>query len=202
MVEIRRQTAYKLNINQILTAPYTQMQGWEPNFLQINSLKVSRVNLIAIIIGIENNLITVDDGSGTVQLRAFQETCGLNKIKIGDLALIIARPREYGSERYLVPEIIRPLKNKKWLEYRKEELNHKIKIPIKVMQEIQEQPVQSTNALTVIIEKIKELDKGDGADIELLIQNLHVDNPDKHINTLLNEGEIFEIRPGKLKVLD
>jgi adenosine/AMP kinase len=202
MAEIRRQTAYKLNINQILSASYTQMQGWEPNFLQINSIKVSRVNLIAIIIGIENNTITVDDGSGTLQLRAFQETYGLNKIKIGDMALIIARPREYGSERYLVPEIIRPLENKKWLEYRKEELNHKILTPIKVMQEIQEQPVQSTNALTIIIEKIKELDKGDGADIELLIQNLKIETPDKHITTLLNEGEIFEIRPGKLKVLD
>lgn len=202
MAEIRRQTAYKLNINQILTSNYTQMQGWEPNYLQFEKIKVSRVNVIAIVISKENNLITVEDGTGRIQVRSFQETKTVNELKPGDIVIIIARPREYNSEKYLALEIIRILKNKKWLEFRKKELQTQILKPVIKEESIQEQPASSTNNLTLILEKIKELDKGEGVDIENLITQLNINEANKHITTLLNEGEIFEIRPGKLKVLD
>ncbi|MFT4261665.1 MAG: OB-fold nucleic acid binding domain-containing protein [Candidatus Woesearchaeota archaeon] len=202
MAEIRRQTAYKLNINQILSSKYTQMQGWEPNYLQFDKIKVSRVNIIAIVISKENNLLTIEDGTGKIQVRAFQETKTINELQPGDIVLIIARPREYNSEKYLALEIIRKLDTNKWLEFRKKELESQILKPIIKEESIQEQPSSSTNNLSLIIEKIRELDKGDGVDIENLISQLNIQDPNKHITTLLNEGEIFEIRPGKLKVLD
>lgn len=202
MAEIRRQTAYKLNINQILSSNYTQMQGWEPNHLQFDKIKVSRVNIIAIVISKENNLLTIEDGTGKIQVRSFQETKTISQLKPGDIVLIIARPREYNSEKYLALEIIRKLDTNKWLEFRKKELENQILKPIIKEESIQEQPSSSTNNLTLIINKLKELDKGEGVDIENLISQLNIQDPNKHITTLLNEGEIFEIRPGKLKVLD
>lgn len=202
MAEIKRQTAYKLNINQILQSTYTHMQGWEPNYLQIQDIKISRVNIIATIITKEKNSIIIDDTTAKIELKPFQDTAGINQIKTGDLAIIIARPREYNSQRYLVPEIIKPLQNKKWLEYRKKEIESQDFKLIKKEESIQQQPTQTTNQLTVIIEKIRELDTGDGVNIEDLIQQLDIQDSNKYIDTLLNEGEIFEIRPGKLKILD
>lgn len=202
MAEIRRQTAYKLNVNQILSSSYTQMQGWEPNYLQFEKIKVSRVNVIAIVITKENNVITIEDGTGKIQVRAFQETNTLKELKPGDIVLIIARPREYNSDKYLALEIIRKLNDKKWLELRQKEVQTQVLKPVIKEESIQEQPTASTNNLSLILEKIRELDTGDGVDIENLITQLNIDNANKHITTLLNEGEIFEIRPGKLKVLD
>ena len=202
MADIRRQTAYKLSIKQIHSANYTHMQGWEPNYLSLENAKVSRVNVIAIVISIDNNTLKIDDGTESIELRAFQETTGLSKVKVGDLVLVIARPREYSGQKYLVPEIIKVLDNKKWLEYRKKEvLSQKLK-PIVETTSIDEVPMQEENNLSSIINKIKDLDKGDGAQIEEVISNLNMVNVEKSIETLLNEGEIFEIRPGRLKVLD
>jgi len=201
MVEIRRQTAYKLNINQILNSPYVQMQGWEPSYLQLNELKVSRVNVIGVIISKENNLLTIEDGTGNISVRTFQETNKLDELQIGNVVLIIGRPREYSGDKYIVLEIIKDLKNAKWLEFRKNELKHQVFVPPKP-EVIQEQPVSSTNNLTLIIDKLRDLDTGDGVDVEKLFSELKIENPDKYLSTLINEGEIYEIRPGKLKLLD
>ncbi len=202
MADFRRQTAYKLSAKRILESEYTQMQGWVPNYLQVGDLKVSRVNLIGVLINKENSLLIVDDGTGQIQLRPFQETIDFDTLSIGDVLLIIGRPREYSKEKYIVPEIIKKLDNKKWLEFRKKELEHQVIKPVEKQEYIEEQPSQSTNNLSIVIEKIRELDEGEGVDTQTLINALQMETPEKHIETLLNEGEIFEIKPGKLKILD
>ncbi len=53
-----------------------------------------------------------------------------------------------------------------------------------------------------ICKMIKQLDLGKGANIDELKEKLNMLNIDKLLQTLLEEGEIFEIRPGKLKVLE
>jgi RPA family protein len=49
---------------------------------------------------------------------------------------------------------------------------------------------------------IKSLDRGKGADTDEVIEKSGLENCQRVIQTLLEEGEIFEIRPGKLKVLE
>ena len=46
------------------------------------------------------------------------------------------------------------------------------------------------------------MDNGDGADTEDIITSANMDNTEDIIKSLLEEGEIFEVRPGKLKVLE
>ena len=198
MAEIKRQTAYKASIKQILEAKYVVNQGWEPNYLLLGELRAARINLIAIIIAKEGNTYTVDDGTGKIQLRTFTEK--EFDSKTGDLVLIIGKPRIFNESKYVVPEILKKLKDKTWLVQRKEELKH---LKIKPVQpQIIEQSTPETKSPIQIIEKIKQLDTGEGVKYEELIKEINSVDTEKYIELLMNEGEIFEIRPGYIKVLD
>jgi hypothetical protein len=74
---------------------------------------------------------------------------------------------------------------------------------------MQELPLQPTvpppqtdqkNPYEVLVGKIRELDTGTGAQIDDLLPLLP--DAEKYIRTLIEEGEIFEIRPGRLKILE
>ena len=53
----------------------------------------------------------------------------------------------------------------------------------------------------IIIEIIEQKDSGDGVGVDEIILESGIENCEKIINNLLEEGEIFEIRPGTVKVL-
>jgi hypothetical protein len=56
------------------------------------------------------------------------------------------------------------------------------------------------NRMEAVIQLIKKLDDGSGAPIEQLVEA----NPEAEsiLTTLMAEGEIFEIKPGRVKVLE
>jgi hypothetical protein len=187
---------------------------------------VSRVNLMAAIVTKEGNTIIIDDGTGSIDLKIFENPEKTDGISIGDIILIIGRPREYAGKRYVAPEIIRKITDKKWIEHRRKELEKEpienIELPSKKnppkqnheenneeetseyiperLEEPDEEP--KTNYAAIIIKTIKELDSGSGADIDKVIKMSKLDDAEKYIETLLNEGEIFELRAGKIKVLE
>lgn len=206
MSEIRRQTAYKCSIKQLLNAKYIQQQGLNPNYVDLNGMKASRVNIFGIIVSKEGNILTLDDGSGQLQLMIFDENQKQHLPPIGKLTIIIGKPREHNNSRFVVPEIIKELKNKKWIDYRRKELkllkycnDDETKTPIQpVIETIQPEAIENHHEL--IVQKIKELDKGDGAPYQELIKLLKITNAEQKIEELIKEGEIFEIK-GKLKIL-
>ena len=53
-----------------------------------------------------------------------------------------------------------------------------------------------------IICLVRTLDNGDGADFDKVINDSGFDDAEKIINNLLEEGELFEVKSGKLKVLE
>ena len=57
------------------------------------------------------------------------------------------------------------------------------------------------NPTNNIIQWIKKLDTGSGVSIEML-SSKNIENMDKLIDILLKEGDIFEVKPGRLKVLE
>jgi hypothetical protein len=56
------------------------------------------------------------------------------------------------------------------------------------------------NPFELIVEKIRASDSGTGVQIDELMQI--VPDAERYVRTLIEEGEIFEIRPGRLKVLE
>lgn len=240
---VKRQTAVKIKISDLKESRYVKATGeWEPNYiLTPYNTKVSRVNLLGTVINEEENNFTIDDGSGNITIRSFEEPP--YKPAMGEVLTIIGRPREFSEETYIVPEIIKPITNnkEKWIELRKLELDKlykgmKKETPVEVPQKepapvqeqapnnkenpeepvspakeaaeeevVPEQPAQTgTNVFDTVLNTIKEIDTGDGADMEKIIENSGLDEKDVEnvINNLLMDGEAFEIRPGRLKLLD
>ena len=204
----KRQVAHKLMIKDILNAHYVKEEGWNPNYLVLEDKRqVSRVNLLGTIIDKDVNVksnyqsLIVDDGYGNVSLRNFENKNAFDDVNIGDSILIIGRPREFGHEKYIVPEIIKKIENKEWIELRKLELGKNVEVPKEEVEvkKIQEEVVDDGNDVFCIV---KNLDKGDGADFNDVVGKLNKENSEGIINNMIKIGELFEIRPGKIKVLE
>jgi hypothetical protein len=54
----------------------------------------------------------------------------------------------------------------------------------------------------MLIETVRALDTGSGADIDAVLSTNGLEGADKYLRTLIEEGELFETRPGKVKVLE
>ncbi len=123
-------------------------------------------------IAVSTEELIVDDGTGSILVRTFEAPFN---IQIGDPVLVIGRPRMYERQCYILGEIVKKT-DKKWLEIAQK--THPIK----------QEP----------IELIKTLDKGEGANYEEVAARIG----EEKIIHLLATGEIFETRPGKIKVLE
>ena len=197
-----RQVAYIINLKDLSNGTFVKEEGWSPNYVSISDKKVARVNFIAAIINVEqeNNVqnILVDDGTGKISLRNFEAPFNVN---VGDIVLIVGRVWQFGNELYIAPEIIKKNIDTKWSAVWKGlALKQDVQIVPKIEEKVEEititkEPKSNVNS---ILEKIKELDDGSGANYEEVLKT----TDEKTISSLLQQGEIFELKPGKLKVLD
>lgn len=232
---IQRQVAYKLRIKEIINGNYVKQEGWNPNYILTgDNRKISRVNLICVVVskpieeGTNYNSIILDDGGAKISVRTFDDGKIFDSVEIGDVVLLIGRPREYGQEKYIVPEIIKKIENKEWIEVRKLELkkqdlisgaqktdNELPETPVADESSAQEPSVSAQQDEQMPVEEnvtedkiegkagkvynlIKSMDHGDGVEHQEIVKKT---NAEKEIEMLLKEGEIYEIRPGRLKVL-
>ena len=214
----KRQIACKVRISDLINGKYVKEEGWTPNYIITKQGKhISRINLIGTVISKNENgqnyqSLTIDDGSGSISLRSFEKNETINSTEIGEVIVIIGRPREYGSEKYIVPEIIKKINNKKWINVRKVELEIEdlktAELPAKEEKiiveniETEKQTKEITNNPKIIYETVKKLDSGQGVDIDGIIKKTGIKEADEIIKKFLREGEMFEISPGKIKILE
>lgn len=216
----QRQPAIKAWIKELLEGSYVSQSGWEPNFLKTIAGDVARANLFGVIVSktstdlFNYEFFVLDDGSGRITIRTFEKNTILNDFNIGEIVSIIGRPREYGKEIYIAPEIIRKIDNPLWIEVRKLELQAR-KMKTEANNSQKSQNKDEINKEEIIIEEvistpkeyimkiIKDNDRGEGFSIEEIIQLTKTKNPNSQetINQLMQNGDIFEVKPGKVKVL-
>ncbi len=114
-----RASARIVKIKEIVNAIYSKSEN-EPGYLLINNQRVFRVNITGIIINKNESesaqTITIDDGTGNIDIRTFEMMPIFDELDIGDIVTIIGKPREYGR-KYILLEIIRKLDNPKWPEF-------------------------------------------------------------------------------------
>jgi len=216
----KRQTAYKIRIKDIINSKYVKEEGWTPNYITtIDNRQISRANVVGVVVSkpIENGAnyhsIVLDDGSAKISARVFDDGRIFDNVEIGDMVLLIGRPREYGQEKYILPEIIKKIENKDWVDVRKLELKKqdlqarevkttetKEEKAEVVEEEITEEKVEEkeTGNIEKVHNLVKSMDHGDGVDYQEIVEKT---GSEKEIKMLLEEGEIYEIRPGRLKVL-
>lgn len=204
MASIRRQTAKKCRIKDLLDGRYVKREGWEPNYFETCIGKVARANVLGTIISIENNICSIDDGTGLIQLRVFDEGSVFLGKKLGDVVLIIGKPRVFNEQKYLVPEIIKKVENPLWIKYRSIELKNNVSKPLVGEERIFEEKTVSDISGTLansVMKKIKELDGGQGVKITDIISFFNSNETNNVINILIKQGEIFEIKPGVIKTI-
>lgn len=215
--QIKREVATKTRIKEIVEGKYIKEEGWKPNYIMTLAGEViTRVNLIGVVVSDptieENNQnLTLDDGSGKIMLRSFENGILLGEYPLGNVINIIGKPREYLGSKYIIPEIIKKINNNHWLEVRKKELEIKEKQnkdkmknenPPKKEENFEEVVIEEEGDTDKIIKLVKKLDNGEGVLIEDLIKKSQNPETEKIISSLMEQGEIFEIQPGKIKVLE
>ncbi len=215
MESFKRETAKKCRVKHILEGSYIKKEGWEPNYIDTGDVRISRVNILGFVVSKEGPKEFLLDDSHRIRVRSFDQP--FDHIKVGDMTLIIGRPKVYNEQKYILSEIVKIIKNKKWMEYRLLELDKEkssnsempvvnTKIAIQKTEKDahspDKKPTENTkNNKPALLDKIRTLDQGDGVDIDVLINTLDIETPEKKINQLLEQGEVFEIRPGKIKVI-
>ena len=199
--EFKRHIAYKLRVGQVLEGKPT-LEADRFKFLEHNDKKIVRVNIIANIIDkyVQEGekkfaSVTLDDASGQIKAKLFGEDVQkFANFSQGDTILVIGLLRSWNNEVYITPEIIKK-RSPEYLVVRKLEIDsQQAKIPEK----------SEINRLREdLLSTIKEQDSAGGAEVDKMILNLK-SSPDvinNEIRKLLEEGLIYEPRPGRLRYL-
>lgn len=199
----KRLVAYKVKISDILKEDFLK-DGFSAGYIKLNEVSVSRVNIVATIVykfeslGLDS--VVIDDGTGRITLRSFENSDLFKKVDVGDVVLVIGKIRVFSNEKYIMPEILKKINDIQWINVRKLELRSNIE-----NNSISQDKVLA-DKMAIDIEKvysvIKELDNGDGVSVENIIKNFDNIEVEIIINKLLASGDVFEIKPGRLKILE
>jgi len=198
---LKRNTAYKLRIGAILSGKAV-LEAERFKHLELEGNNVIRVNIIANVIDkyIQDGekkfgSITLDDATGQIKIKVFGEDIEkFSQLSQGDTILVVGMLRSWNNEIYVTPEIIRK-KDPAYLLVRKLEIEA-------------DQPKTLDKTLLIalkdkMISLVKEAEKDNGIDIDKII--LALKEPPEVINQeikkLLEEGIVYEPRPGKLRYL-
>lgn len=125
MIQTRtRNVAKKYSITKIKSGEFIVSQDFEePNYLKIENDKVNRVNVIGTLVNKDDingrDILTIDDGS-KINLMTFSDL-DFSTFNIGDVVIIIGRPRNNGNEIFIAVESIKKIEPK-WILVRKKEL--------------------------------------------------------------------------------
>ena len=221
MITPKRKTAYKVWINDLIKGNFVKVTyEWESNYVELRGLKVSRVNLIGVIIDsfVQENYVSliVDDGSANLRLMLWGEAVSLvSNLGIGDIVLVIGKVKDYNNSIYVTPDFVRKIDNPLWLKVRKKELINLFGEPLKFNNKLEELDEQNTdfieekvvdepsfNKREKVISLIEKLDDSNGVPIEKLIKESGFDNDILNvINDLIKEGEIFQLKEGIVKLV-
>lgn len=205
---VQRPPARKVWIREINAGTYVAAEGWNPNVLRINNEDVARVNIMGAIVSkatteiFNYDFFTIDDGSGRITVRSFENKNLSKNLELGTVVMVIGRPREYGGEVYIGPEIVKKIDDTAWVELRKLELEIRPAPATIFPPEIKAEDItveKVSNPQERVMGYIKQHDGGEGVGVEEIIGKYK--DAQAIIEQLQLQGDIFEVRPGRVKVL-
>jgi len=218
--QFKRNIAYKHRIGDVLKGKPV-FNGEKFIFLELGNKNIVRINLIANVVDKYEamsedteqikprySFITLDDGSGQIKAKAFGDDISkVTDIVQGNTILIIGNLRYFNNELYIQPEIAKVI-TPEYLLIRKLEVEKEnglsLNSPNNRLIIAPEKREQIKALKDTILLLIKESENNGGIDIDKIIMNLK-DSPSEIINQeiqrLIEDGIIFEPRPGKLRFL-
>ena len=217
-MEHQHYPAVKVTISEIVQGVIKQEDQSQPlHILTPSGEKVYRCNIMATILNLEKvgsiTNVLIDDGSGQIIVRFFEEVSPSIKLAVGKCFLLNGKARIYNEEKYISPEIMKEI-SPLWLKARALEVAKRKSItPLLVetvekeevaKEEIAKEEITAESSLFPsqrILGLIKELDQGSGVLVEEVIHKSSLKETEQLLQAMLEKGEIFQIAPGKIKVL-
>ena len=171
--------------------------------------------------------LAIDDGSEVIRVKSFGEP-DLSSFENGDIVVAIGKIREYNNEIYLNAEIVRKISFKEEIFEKLRVLKRLLKMK-KIIDEIKSISEKFDRIFAIeyakekyglneeiveqflipkeidysekIFETIKNLDKGEGVGIDQIfkVSALPEKIVEDAISKLLEEGKLFEPKPGRFK---
>ena len=196
----KRNIAYKMRIGDVLKGKPMMDEG-KFLFLELGDKKIVRINVLAKCVDkfVQDGekqyaSLTIDDASGQIRLKAFGEDIVILKdIMQGDTLQIIGNVREWNGELYMIPEVVKKV-DPRWLLVRKLEIQNSRK----------DMPADGDSELKdMLMQKIKDAEADGGIDVDAIIMDTEAspDSINEEIKKLLEEGLVYEPRPGRLRYL-
>jgi len=203
--DFKRNIAFKLRIGDILFGKPI-MNAERFSFLELGDKKIIRVNVIGNIVdkyessGEKSYLnFTIDDGSGQIKLKVFgEDTQRFSEVKQGQTVVVIGVIRSWNNEVYISPEIIKD-QDPKYLLVRKLETEKEKIILSPALKKEQIFAIKDK-----ILETIRNAEEQGGLEKDKIIMEFKDVSPlmiNQELQKLLEEGIIFEPRPGKVRYL-
>lgn len=208
----QRQTAFKVSIKDILNSKYFHEEG-SSAYIDLGGVKVGRVRVIATVmqkfLNEKGGSLVIDDNTETLRARVFENADKiLGDVNVGDLIELFGRVREYNEELYIIIEIIKKINDPNWFILRSYELRkdaspqaNTVSTPAPAKKE--EESENEVNE-EKILKAIKQSTEKIGAPLKEIVEKTKLEK-EEVINTLkklLLEGQIFEPRKEKFKVVD
>ncbi|MEM4326276.1 MAG: OB-fold nucleic acid binding domain-containing protein [Candidatus Pacearchaeota archaeon] len=206
--QFKRHVAYKLRIGDILIGTPV-IDGERFSFLELGDKKVVRVNLIGNIIdkyesvgntdgeGKKYLFLSLDDGSGQIRLKLFGEDCEKFKhIVQGQTVVVIGNLKYWNNEIYITPEIIREV-DVKYLLLRKLEIERGHSSNLET-NKVKEKILSIRDRILDLIKGAEERGGIEYTEIFSEFPQVSTQIIQQEIQKLLEDGIIFEPRPGKV----
>ena len=229
----KRNTAYKVWIGDLLKSNISMNEN-RLNYVELGNRKIVRVNIIANVIDKYRHnekpytSLTLDDSSGQMRVKSFDDTANTSSFNVGDSVRVIGTVRYFNEELYIQPEIIKKV-DEKWLLVRKLELGRHMEEPeessiagrdIEITPEMSNgnydlNSVKDAEKIKIKEEKIEDIKEAgikdvlfskinenpEGIDIDNLIMSINypVSDINSNVTELIEEGRIYEPQPGRLR---
>ncbi|MBS3147846.1 hypothetical protein J4219_03095 [Candidatus Woesearchaeota archaeon] len=168
-------------VGELVSGRFVESDSSAGTVMLASGDSISKIRIYGLVVSDD---LVVDDGTGSVLVRSFDKSFA---VQIGSPVLVIGRPRVYNGDWYVVAEVVKII-DSKWMEWARKSNPPKI------------QAAASTST-TGPLDVVRALDAGDGADYNEVVTKLGAGGEETIIH-MLAMGEVFEIRPGRLKILE
>ncbi len=235
MIDRMRFTAQKCRIKDIVCGKYVSSVGVGSGYVLLeDGREVSSVHLLGTVVNSyvsddgKYGFVVLDDGTGMIRVKVFQDTGAIRKVKKGDIVDVVGRLRQYNDEVHIFPEFVKMVDDPNYETLRKIEFalmdfeqgakrdvirslakEHDVSKVIaaeKVREEKDDErgaEVDMKVAKNLIVKSVEELDEGDGVEYTRIVEKVGLPEAisESAIDELLAEGSCYEPRAGRIKAL-
>ncbi|MFT4310739.1 MAG: hypothetical protein ACMXYC_03845 [Candidatus Woesearchaeota archaeon] len=204
---MQKDPAVLIDVNTLQASTYEHGEGWNPNYVIPSwGTPIYRVHIVGTVIEVlpEQCRCTLDDSTGVIIIKSFEDNALYRSLQVGDTLRVIGKLGQYQDALYIKPESMKRLDSVHWIALHKTQLAYfEKRRPIHA----HDTPLskEDEHDYAPVLDIINELDKGEGAQkeeiLEKLKKKLKIEDPQGVLEQLLLHGDVFEVKPGCIKVL-